>query len=1458
VVLFESGALRLLPPAVADVRELPAVLGTMSRGAHVGKNVVLLPCPVDGPVLVTGGTGGLGALVAAHLAESVGVRDLVLVSRSGSAAPGVDELVARLESAGASVRVLAADVGDRDALAAVVAGVEGLAGVVHCAGVLDDGVFTGLTPERVAAVLAPKVDAIVHLDALTRDHDLALFVAFSSISAVFGTAGQAGYSAANAFLDGFMSYRRGLGLPGQSLGWGLWSTAAGMGGAVAARVGGGLSDEFGLALFDAALRLPDAHVVPAQLDLNAVRASGTVPALLRRLVSTTVRRADDGGTTGSGLAQRLAALPGADRIPLLTDVVCSAAAGVLGHGSADAVVPSRAFKDLGFDSLTSVELRNRLNTATGLRLPATLVFDYPTPVVLAGHLLGTLLGDDRPDIAPVVRDTAGTATDDDAIAIIGMACRYPGGANSPEELWRMLTGGVDAIGPFPSDRGWATGDANYTRQGGFIDDATAFDARLFGISPREALTMDPQQRVLLEACWEVFERAGLGPDSLRGEPIGVFIGSSSSGYGTTGSLPDGAEVHALTGTAPSVISGRVAYTFGIEGPAVTVDTACSSSLVALHLAAQALRSGECTMALTGGVTVLAGADIFPSFGSQGGLAGDGRCKPFSADADGTGWSEGVGVLLVEKLADARRNNHEILAIVRGSAVNQDGASNGLTAPNGPSQQRVIKQALAGARLTPRDIDVVEAHGTGTALGDPIEAQALLATYGRERSADEPLWLGSIKSNIGHTQSAAGVAGIIKMVLAMRHGELPRTLHAQTPSGHIDWSSGALRLLTEATAWPDGDRPRRAAVSSFGISGTNAHVVLEQAPAVEAVPVPDEPVTGAVPWVLSARTAEALHAQAQRLRDLVLARPELRPIDVATSLVTSRASLEHRAVVVGSAPAQFDSALAGLVSAGGVTAGRTAFLFTGQGAQRIGMGTGLAARFPVFAEAFDAICARFDQLLDLPLRDAIDSDAIHQTVYTQAGLFAVEVAVYRLLESWGVTPDYLLGHSIGEIAAAHVAGVLDLDDAVTLVAARGQLMQALPAGGAMLAVQATEAEVREAITGLDLDIAAVNGPTSVVVSGDAAAIEELASRFAKTTRLTVSHAFHSSRMEPMLADFAAVLNGLSFGAPRIPVVSNLTGEPVEEFTADYWIRHVREAVRFADGVSWLASHGVTRCVEVGPAGVLTGLAEATAPDVAYAVTMRKNADEAETVLNAVGRIFTAGANVNWTAVLAGQGGRTVALPTYAFQRDRYWLMPLEPDEISGGEDSTFWSAVERGDHEGLAGELQGVDVHALESMLPALSAWRRRRRSQTVVEGWRYRIGWTPITEPAAVRLPGVWLLVTAGSDAGDVASALTSAGAEVLPVEGCADRDVLAERFAAVAGEVAGVVWVHDAADRDAGWSLTVLMQAVADAGIGGRVWAVTRGAVAVGRSESVTDVAASMAWGVGRVAGLELPLVWG
>ncbi|MCX4098269.1 type I polyketide synthase [Nocardia sp. alder85J] len=867
------------------------------------------------------------------------------------------------------------------------------------------------------------------------------------------------------------------------------------------------------------------------------------------------------------------------------------------------------------------------------------------------------------------------------IAIIGMSCRFPGGVRTLTDWWELLAEGRDAVGDFPADRGWREDDrserGDYPRVGGFLTDALDFDPDLFGISPREALAMDPQQRLLLEVSWEAIEHARLDPLALRGSPTAVFAGVMYHDYADRlPTVPERVEGHLRTGSLASVVSGRVAYALGLHGPAVTVDTACSSSLVTMHLAAQALRQGECTLALAGGVTVMSTPKVFAEFARQGGLAPDGRCKAFAAAADGTGWAEGVGVLVLERLSEAQRLGHRILAVMRGSAVNSDGASNGLTAPNGPAQQRVIRQALTSAGLRTGDIDVVEGHGTGTRLGDPVEIQALLETYGRGRT--RPLWLGSVKSNVGHTQAAAGVAGVIKTVLGMQHGVVPPTMHVDEPSPHVDWSAGPVRLVTEPQPWPETGGPRRAAVSSFGISGTNAHIVLEQAPAGAAsggtAVSPQLPVV----WPLSGHTAAAVAGQAARLRDHLAAHPAAGIADIGLSLATTRALFGPRAAVIGSDRGEFDERLATLAAgepAAGVVSGeatpktRLALLFPGQGSQRLGMGAELYRRYPVFAAAFDKICAAMDPKLPRPLREVLwaapDSAAaalLDGTDFTQAALFTVEVALYELLRSWGVEPAFLLGHSIGEVTAAYLAGVWSPADATTLVAARGRLMQSLPPGGAMLAVAADETAVTGLLAGRTAraGIAAINGPTAVVVSGDEPVIDEIAelaaARGFPARRLRVGHAFHSPRMRPILDDFAAVCGTLTFRQPTVPIVSNLTGQPAdpaELCTPGYWVRHIAEPVRFADGVRWLQDKGrVTLFLETGPGAALASAVADAGGAATVASTLRRDRPEPESVAGALAEAFVAGATVDWAARLPA--ATVVDLPGYAFQRQRFWL------------------------------------------------------------------------------------------------------------------------------------------------------------------------------------------------------------
>ncbi|WP_275563053.1 type I polyketide synthase, partial [Streptomyces sp. 5-6(2022)] len=1029
----------------------------------------------EGTVLITGGTGTLGALTARHLVTHHGARHLLLVSRQGPEAPEAAALATELTDLGAHVNITACDTADRDQLTTLLTDIEAdhpLTAVVHTAGTLDDGILTALTPDRLDTVFRPKVDAITHLHDLTRDHDLAAFVVYSSATGTLGTPGQANYAAANTYIDALIHQRHAAGLPATSLAWGLWETTS----ALTATMNtedrrrthrGGvapLTDDEGLALLDRALTTTHPHLVPIKISPAALRAGGRaqpVPPLLRHLIRRPTRRTahTPAPADTSSLVQRLAALDHGERLRHLTELVRTEAAAVLGHTTIDSIGPDQPFREIGFDSLTAVELRNRLNAATGLRLPATVVFDYPTAAITAGYLRDELFGSTQTAPAAV---TGPGADADDPVAIVGMACRLPGRVTDPDGLWRLVADGEDGIGAFPTDRGWDLDTlfdpdpdrvgTTYVREGGFLEGATQFDADFFGISPREAVAMDPQQRLLLEAAWETFEQAGIAPASVRGSDAGVFAGLIYHDYATNaGELPEGSETYLSTGKSGSVVSGRVAYALGLTGPAVTVDTACSSSLVAIHWAAKAVREGECSMALAGGVTVMSTPDGFVSFSHQRGLAPDGRSKSFSEGADGTTFSEGVGLVLLERLSEARRNGHQVLAVIRGTAVNQDGASNGLTAPNGPSQQRVIRQALANAGLSSSDIDAVEAHGTGTALGDPIEAQALLATYGQNRPADQPLWLGSLKSNIGHTQATAGVAGVIKMVQAMRHGVLPKTLHADEPTTKVDWTSGAVSLLTEARPWPETGRPRRAGVSSFGVSGTNAHLILEQAPEETAVEtettepeVPQAPeetavetettepevpglvaAGGAVPWVLSAKSPAALRAQAERLITHLHSHPDTDPVDVGWSLATTRAALEHRAVVLATDLDQATAALTALgegqphphlVTGETGTDGKTVFVFPGQGAQWTGMGAQLLDSSPVFAarlhECAEALAPYTDWNLIDVITGAPNAPSLDRVDVLQPTTFAIMVSLAALWQANGIHPDAVIGHSQG--------------------------------------------------------------------------------------------------------------------------------------------------------------------------------------------------------------------------------------------------------------------------------------------------------------------------------------------------------------------------------------------------------------------------------------------------------------
>ncbi|WP_446681672.1 type I polyketide synthase [Allokutzneria oryzae] len=1468
----------------------------------------------SGTVLVTGATGTLGGLVAKHLVTAHGVRHLLLTSRRGPAAPGAEELRAELAELGAEVTIAACDAADREALRSLLAG-HTLSGVVHTAGVLDDAVVTSLTPERLDAVLRPKVDAAWNLHELTSGMDLSLFVLFSSAAAVLGDAGQGNYAAANAFLDALAQHRRANGLAASSLAWGFWEQRSGMTGHLSdadvarmARSGMiSMSTAEGLALFDSAPGLDLAAVAPMRLDTAALRANAdTLPVVLRGLVRGPARRTVDATAPagGSALRQQLSRLEEAEQTSVVVDLVRAQAAAVLGHDGAGSVDAGRAFKEVGFDSLTAVELRNRLNAATGLRLPATLVFDYPTPAVLAEHIRAEVLG--RAAVVPP-KAVVAAPVGDDPIVIVGMSCRYPGGVRSPEQLWQLLRDGVDAVSEFPANRGWDLAGLydpdpdrhgkSYVREGGFVHDVDQFDPGFFGISPREALAMDPQQRLLLETSWEVFERAGIDPLSLRGSKTGVFAGMLGTDYATRlPSVPEGVDGYIGTGNYTSVASGRVAYTLGLEGPAITIDTACSSSLVALHWAAQSLRNGECDLALAGGVTVMSTPDAFVEFSRQRGLAQDGRCKPFASAADGTGWSEGAGMLLVERLSDARRNGHPVLAVVRGSATNQDGASNGLTAPNGPSQQRVIMQALANAGLSTQDVDVVEGHGTGTTLGDPIEAQALLATYGQDR--ERPLWLGSVKSNLGHTQAAAGVAGVIKMVMAMRHATMPRTLHVDEPTPHVDWSAGSVALLTEETDWPEQAGPRRAAVSSFGISGTNAHVIIEQP---EDVPA-DRPALGerpALPWRLSGGSEAALRAQAQRLAEHLSANPGLDPVDVGFSLAATRSELEYRAVVVGADTEALTAGLRalaadlpapGLVRGVASGLGKVVFVFPGQGSQWLGMAVELMDASPVFRAEIEACSAALESYVDWSLLDVLrgaeGAPGYDRVDVVQPALFSVLVSLAALWRSFGVEPAAVVGHSQGEIAAAYVAGALSLDDAACVVALRSQaIAQDLSGRGGMTSVALPVEQVRERLRRFEgaVSVAAVNGPASVVVSGDPEGLDELFAECeadgVRVRRIAVDYASHSAQVEIIHERLMTVLAPITPRASKVPFHSTVTGGLLDttEMDAGYWYRNLRQPVHFAETVRTLIDSGHGVFVETSPHPVMAvGIEETVADAGANAVvvgSLRRDDGGIDRFLTSLAEAQVRGVAVDLTPAL--DGGRFTELPTYAFQRQRYWLDAEEPEPgEAGAAEAEFWAAVEREDLDTLAGTLDLPETEALGSVLPALSSWRRQRHELSIVDSWRYGIGWRPVADAAAPALSGTWLLVVpedgvAGDWASAAGSALGARGAQVrtLPVAAAEGRRAeLAERLAeseAVSG-VVSLLGLDERPDPEhpamsTGLAATVsLLQALGDAGIDAPLWCATSGGVSVGGSDEPVRPEQAAIWGAGRVAALEFPQRWG
>ncbi|MEO8180781.1 MAG: type I polyketide synthase [Deltaproteobacteria bacterium] len=1070
---------------------------------------------------------------------------------------------------------------------------------------------------------------------------------------------------------------------------------------------------------------------------------------------------------------------------------------------------------------------------------------------------------------------------EEPIAIVGIGCRFPGGISSPTEFWKLLRAGIDASGELPGDR-WSADayfDSNpeapgktYTRRGSFLEHIDGFDADFFGISPREARGMDPQQRLLLEVVWEALEDGGIAPERIRGTATGVWVGLCVEDYARRSIWsddPSAIDAYSALGNTRSVAAGRISYVFDLRGPTVQLDTACSSSLVAIHQACQSLRARECNLALAGGVNLMSAPESTIALCKLRALSPDGRCKTFDAAADGYGRGEGCAVVALKRLSDARAAGDRIHAVVRGSAVNHDGHSNGLTAPNGLAQEAVLRAALANAGVEAADVSLVEAHGTGTLLGDPIEVLALGRVYGANRAAGLPLQLGTVKTNFGHLEGAAGVAGLIKLALCLRHGELVPNLHFRQPNPKIPWSTLPVQVVTAGGVWPCAGKSRLGGVSSFGISGTNAHVVVEEAPGME--PSASLPLRSAELVVLSAKTNQALSAAAGRLRDHLEADSELALADVASSLVTTRSMLEHRLALSVSSRAALVEGLrvaeAGETPAGAArgpareTRGKLAWLLTGQGAQQLGMGRELYGEWPVFREALDEVCALLDAQQERPLREVMWAQAgtreaalLEQTGYTQPALFAFEWALSRLWRSWGVVPDVLLGHSIGELTAACIAGVFSLSDAARLVCARARLMQALPKGGAMVSIAAPEAQVTAALPALarSVSIAAVNGPSSTVISGVEADVLALAERFSArgvaTKRLSVSHAFHSPLMEPMLTAFEEVARSIAYQPPHIPIVSDTLGRLAssELCTAQYWVRHVRDTVRFTAGVQALSQAGADTFLELGPKPTLLGLVPLCLPDQdpSLLASLRPSRSEVESLFESLGGWVVLGGNVDWTGVFPG-GRRRVELPTYPWQRQRYWINA----EAHGGPRRSL--DIEAALH-GLINRrvLSGSATAAIPEILSALAEGASPCAESD--PNCFYRLVWQPADAPVAIpSLPGRWqVVVFDDSQRGEaVVSALAAGGAqaELVPLDRLGD---------AAATDNVLCIWERAADYPSAALSACrglAVVQALFGKSEPPRLWWVTREAVSVSAGEVVGPASATL-WGLGRTLMWEYP----